>query len=116
MKTIEEYLRSKVGFEVPDSTLSSILLDRAIPEGAGAESVPVKDRELCRADLLMWGTTNPTSYAGVKEADGGWSHTEGSKTISVSDKKRWEATANSIYAKYNDDNMRPRIRIYNMPC
>lgn len=114
--TIEEYLRGKVGFEVSDSTLTSILIDRAIPEQTDVCDISVKNRELAYADLLMWGATNPTSYSGSKEADGGWSHTEGSKTISVSDKNRWASMANSIYEKYDDNNLKPRIRIFNLPC
>lgn len=112
--TVEEYLRGKVGFDVPDLTVTSILIDREIPDGIDVSELSAKQRELAYADLLMWGATNPTSYSGTNEADGSWSHAEGSKTISVSDKNRWTAMANSIYEKYGDVKFKATIKIVNL--
>lgn len=99
---IESYLRGLVGFDVPDSAITSILIYRQIDFDADVNDLTKEQKELAYADLLMWAATNPTSYTGAKDSDGGWSHTEASKTISVSDKKRFEQMANDIYIKYND--------------
>ena len=99
---IESYLRGLVGFDVTDAALTSMLLSRKIDFNADINDLTQKDLDLLYADLLMWASTNPSSYTGSKEADGGWSHTEASKTITATDKKRYEQMANDIYIKYGD--------------
>lgn len=99
---IESYLRGLVGFDVTDSALTSILLSRKIAFNADINDLTQKELDLLYADLLMWALTNPSSYTGAKQSDGGWSQTEASKTITATDKKRYEKMANDIYIKYND--------------
>lgn len=99
---IEAYLRGFVGFDVPESALTSILKYRKIDFNTDVDDLSQKQIDLAYADMLMWASTNPSSYTGSKESDGGWSRTEASKTISVTDKKRYAKSANEIYIKYND--------------
>lgn len=100
---IESYLKGLVGFDVPVLALTSILLSRKIDFNSDINDLTQKQLDLLYADLLMWGATNPSSYTGAKESDGGWSQTGESKTITTSDKKRFEEIANDIYIKYGDN-------------
>lgn len=113
--TIEEYLKGKVGFEVTDQAISTILFDRQIEIGSNPDGLTTKQKELAYADVLMWGATRPSSYIGTKESDGGWSQTQASSTLLKSDKERFEAIANDIYAKYNDPKKtKSKIKIVNL--
>lgn len=113
--SIVSYLKGKVGFDVPDATLNAILSDRGIDANTDIVELTEKQRDLLYADVLIWGATLPTTYSGVKESDGGWSHTEGSSTIQSADKKRFESIANDIYLKYNDPRKaKAKIKIINL--
>ena len=113
--TVEEYLRGKVGFEVTDEAIGTILVDRGVTVGVDVSTLISKDKELLYADILMWAATRPSSYTGSKDSDNGWSHTEASSTLLKSDKERFESIANGIYAKYNDPKRRKsKINIINL--
>lgn len=112
--SIEDYLKGLVGFDVTESVLNSIRIYREIKKGTDVAELSNKEKDLLYADLLMWASTSPTSYTGTKEADGGWSKTEANKTISVTDKKRFENLAMSIYKKYLDRKYNPSIKIVNL--
>lgn len=112
--TIEDYLCGKVGFDVSESALNSIRVFREIPKHKDVSELNLRSKELVYADLLMWAATSPTSYTGSKDSDGGWNHTEASKTISVTDKKRFEKEAKAIYKKYQDRNYSASIKIKNL--
>lgn len=112
--TIEEYLRGMVAFEVPDSTFASIRVYRGIQKGQDFNELSERIIELCYADLLLWASTSPSSITGAKESDGGWSHSEESRTLSITDKKELRAQANAIYKKYNDSRYNTSIKIVNL--
>lgn len=111
---IEDYLKGLVGIDVTESVLNSIRIYREVKKGTDVTELSTRERDLLYADLLMWASTSPTSYTGTKEADGGWSRTEANKTISVTDKKRFENLAMSIYKKYLDRKYNPSIKIVNL--
>lgn len=91
--TIIDYLRSKVDYYVGDNTLYSIVLDRGYNSSQRAEDLTFTERELLRADLLMYGVT---IYGGsIKRGD--FSRTQGK--VDVDALKR---EANEIYKKYGD--------------
>jgi len=52
--SIVSYLKGKVGFEIPDSSLDSILADRGINADTDISDLTVEQRELFYADVLMW--------------------------------------------------------------
>ena len=112
--TIEDYLLGKVGFDVEEIALNSIRIDRNVDEGEDVNDVSAKDRELLYADLMMWASTSPTSYAGKRVSDLGYSITEAGKTISVTDKKRFEKIAMEIYKNYGDPKYSSSVRIVNL--
>lgn len=113
--TVVSYIRGKVGFEITDSAIDAILLERGVDGNTDVSDLSFEEKELLYADALMWGATLPTVYSGTKESDGGWTHTEGSSTIQASDKKRFEAIAQEIYSKYNDPKkVKSKIKIVNL--
>ena len=112
--TIEDYLLGKVGFDVEEIALNSIRIDRNVDEGEDINDVSAKTRELLYADLMMWASTSPTSYSGQRVSDLGYSVTEAGKTISVTDKKRFEKIAMEIYKNYGDAKYSSSVRIVNL--
>ena len=119
--SIYNYLKGMVGFNIPDSSLISIISRRSeylktsigIDDDISDISSEVKD--LLYADVLIWGATGYSNYGSVSESDGGWSHQEGSSTINAADKKRFESIAKSIYDSYHDTlNIHPSIRIVSL--
>lgn len=111
---IEDYLRGLVGFDVTEPALNSIRIFRNVTKGCDVAELSDREKELLYADLLMWGASSPTSYTGSRESDGGWMRTEAGKTISVTDKKRFENTAKSIYKKYQDKKYSSGIKLVNL--
>ena len=100
--SVEDYLRGKVDFDIPDGALNSIFIDRGIKCGEDVAHVEKKILDLCYADILMWATTTSSTVQGARESDNGWAHQDESKTLSVNDKKRLEERALSIYRDYGD--------------
>lgn len=112
--SIEDYLKGMVGFDVPTSTINSIRINREITKGSDVAELSDKDKDLAYADLLMWASTNPSSYTGSKQSDGGWTQTEASKTLNASDKKSFRSMAMDIYKRYGDRRYTPKVRIRNL--
>lgn len=112
--TIEDYLKGLVGFDVTESALNSIRIYRGIKKGADVEELTTKEKDLAYADLLMWAVTNPSSYTGAKQSDFGWTETEASKTITVTDKKGFRKDAMDIYKRYGDRKYSSKIVIRNL--
>lgn len=79
--TINQWLRSKVDFEVPDITVISILEDNGIEDGAIASFVPLRNKDLALADLYFWIAGSSSSSSGEYESDGGWQHQKSAKTV-----------------------------------
>lgn len=100
--TIESYLRGKVGYEVPDNALLSILLDREVPIGSDVIDLAQRDKELCVADLYMWCASTPSVKNKVEDADGDWKHVEGGWQTSAYDKRELRAMAKEIYGRWDD--------------
>ena len=112
--SIEDYLKGMVGFDVPTSTINSIRINREITKGSDVAELSDKDKDLAYADLLMWASTNPSSYTGSKQSDGGWTQTEASKTLNASDKKSFRSMSMDIYKRYGDRRYTPKVRIRNL--
>lgn len=100
--TIEEYLRGKVGFEVEDSAIATILIDREIAASTGVSLLTKKQKDLCTADLYMWCASTPSVKGSVMDSDGNWKHQEGGWESSAYDKRNLREMANDIYAMYGE--------------
>lgn len=113
--SIVSYLTGKAGFDVPEITINAILADREVDATADINDLTRKTKDLLFADVLMYGTTLPTTYSGAKESDGGWTHTGETSTIQKADKERWYNAAQAIYSLYNDPKKaKSSIKIVNL--
>lgn len=99
--TIEQYLAGKVDFNLQDTTIQAILLDRGITEGTSASDVSQMQRDLACADLYMFLASSSTSSSGDYESDGGWQRQRSSKN--VYDRNGLRALARALYEKWGVD-------------
>lgn len=106
--TIEQYLRGRVAYDIPDETLRSILLDREISEGTIVSDLSddkderKKLRDLCLADVYMYCASLPSTRNNSSEADGQWKSEQGGYQRSAYDSRQLRAMANDIYDKYGE--------------
>lgn len=104
--TIEQYLRGKVGYDIPDTAIASILVDRNISAGTGVSALSTdrdtntRLRELCTADLYMYCASTPSTISSKREQDGGWTSESGGTQHSAYDARQLRAAAQAIYDKY----------------
>lgn len=112
--TIEEYLRGCVGFEVADSAIITILIDREIAPGTDVTTLEKRQKDLCRADLYMWCASTPSVTGSVEDANGVWKHKEGGTQSSAYDKRNLRQMANDIYALYGENVRKSSIKIVNL--
>lgn len=109
--TIEEYLKGKVGFEVSENAIASILVDREVESGADVQTLDKRTKDLCRADLYMWCASTPSKTGSVEEADGVWKHKSGGTESSAFDKRTLRQMANDIYGQYGENKTVTKVRI-----
>jgi len=100
--TIKDYLKGKVSLQVEDSVFASIFYDRGVTESTPVSSCSDRIKELCLADLYVCISSMPSKRGSVRDADGNWSHEEGSFELGVSDKNAFRKMANEIYSKYGE--------------
>lgn len=112
--TIEEYLHGCVGFEVADSAITTILVDRDIEPGTPVSDMEKRTKDLCKADLYMWCASTPSITGSVEDANGVWKHKEGGTQSSAYDKRNLRQMANDIYTLYGENIKGSRIRIVGM--
>lgn len=100
--TFEDYIKGAVAFSIPDLAVNNIRIKRSVTLGQDILELSKQTLELAYADALIYGAGLPKTTTGVKDADGGWSHTEGNVTISDKDKSYFRSQAFGIYAKYGE--------------
>lgn len=108
--TIEEYLKGKVGFDVSDNAIASILVDREVQPGADVSELDKRTKDLCRADLYMWCASTPSKTGSVEDADGVWKHKEGGTESSAFDKRTLRQMANDIYGMYGENRTVTKVK------
>jgi len=115
--TIEQYLRGRVAYDIPDETLRSILLDREISEGTIVSDLSddkderKKLRDLCLADVYMYCANLPSTRNNSSEADGQWKSEQGGYQRSAYDSRQLRAMANDIYDKYGEKVQGQKIKM-----
>lgn len=112
--TFENYISGKIGFEISDLALNSIRIKRNIAFAADVTTLTIRTLELAEADALMWYATSSSSYTGVKDSDGGWSHQDASYSLSSTDRSGMRSTALSLYRKWGENNGYGTIRLVNL--
>lgn len=106
--TIEDYLASKVKFNVPRKAVVAIFVDRGLD---GMMPVSSLDEEglstlrLCYADLLKWFVIGPSKVNNTSDSDNGWTHTAGGYELSEEDIAEMKAEANAIYGELEPDSV-----------
>lgn len=99
---IEDYLKGKVGFEIPDNALTTIFSDRGIEAGTLVADVDRQTLDLATADLYMYCASTPSVKGSSEDAHGGWKHKDGGWETSAYDKRYLRQAAYEIYAKYGE--------------
>lgn len=79
--TVENWLRGKVDYDVPELTIAAILEDNGINEGEYASEICQRQKDLALADLYSWVATSSTSSSGEYESDGGWQKQKSAKNV-----------------------------------
>ena len=110
--TVEEYLYGCVGFEVAESAIASILIDRGVSANSSVLELDKKTKDLCKADLYMWCASTPSKTGSVEEADGYWKHKTTGSESSAFDKRNLRAMANDIYKKYGENTTGSSIKLH----
>jgi len=101
-RTVEQYVRGIVNMDLSDEVIANILSDRQIQPDSLVSNLDLKTKMLLKADVYMACSNMPSVKVSVEDADGNWKHKEGGGQISETDKRRWTAIANSIYAQYGE--------------
>lgn len=100
---IEDYLRGKVGFDIPDNALQSIFADRKLEKGFLVGDIDKRTLDLATADLYMYCASTPSVKGSTEDAHGSWRHKDGGWESSAYDKRNLRQMANDIYAKYGEN-------------
>lgn len=101
---IKEYLRGKVGFDIPDNALNTIFADRGIVEESVVDAIDKRTLDLATADLYMYCASTPSVIGGTEDSHGSWRHKSGGWESSAYDKRNLRQMANEIYAYYGEKN------------
>lgn len=109
--TVEDYLYGCVGFDVAESAISTILVDRNVESGSSVLALDKKTRDLCKADLYMWCASTPSVMGSVEDSNGVWKHKEGGTQSSAYDKRNLRDMANAIYRLYGESVARSNMRV-----
>lgn len=110
--TVEDYLYGCVGFDVAESAIATILVDREVEPGSSVLALDKKTKDLCKADLYMWCASTPSKTGSVEEADGYWKHKTTGAESSAFDKRNLRAMANDIYKKYGENRLNSSMKIH----
>lgn len=103
--TLEDALFSKVRFNIPDDTVHTILIERALDGSMTYADANRDDVRLAYADILKWLVLGPSKMNNTSDSDNGWSHTEGGFEMSERDRAELKAEANAIYAELEPGSM-----------
>ena len=103
--TLEDALFSKVRFSIPEDTVRTILIERALDGNMAYVDANPTDVRLAYADILKWLVLGPSKMNNTSDSDNGWSHTEGGFEVSESDRAELKAEANAIYAELEPSSM-----------
>lgn len=93
--TISDYIIGSVGFDVPDTALSTIYHKRSVVGTADVSTTTQTKLDLCVADALKWAVTRDSNKR-VDDTDAGWKHSEAT-SFSAADKALWRKMADEIY-------------------
>lgn len=96
------FLTADYEFDIKSTALVKVANNRAFKLSDDSNEVSEKQRDLATADLLIIVTNTPSMIQGKTEKAGNWSETQGSRTLSITDKKDMRDRANALYAKWGE--------------
>lgn len=94
------YLTADYEFDIKNTALVKIAGIRKFKlsdDSNDPDKVTDKQKDLATADLLMIVCNTPSMIQGKSEKAGNWSETQGSRTLSITDKKEMRDRANLLY-------------------
>lgn len=103
--TVNDYLISKVKFEMPKEALKAIMVDRDLDDGIDLASCEMDSVRLAYADMLKWFVLGPSKVNNTSDSDNGWTHSGGGYDMSDEDRSELKAEANAIYKELEPDSM-----------
>ena len=103
--TLEDALFSKVRFSIPEDTVRTILIERALDGNMAYVDANPADVRLAYADILKSLVLGRSKINNTSDSDNGRSHTEGGFEMSERDRAELKAEANAIYAKLEPSSM-----------
>lgn len=106
-RTVEQYIRGVVNMDIGDEVVANILFERGVTADIPVSELDKRTRMLLKADVYAACANMPSVRVSVEDADGNWRHKESGGQITDTDKKRWAAMANAIYAQYGEKHYAP---------
>lgn len=103
--TIENYILSKVKFEVPVDALYPIFVDRGFEKSSLLTDYDMDKVRLAYADLLKWMVLGPSKVNDTSDTDNGWTHSSGGYELTPDDIKELKREANSIYRRLEPESV-----------
>ena len=97
--SIIDYLLDKVRFDVPESAIKPILIERGLDGGMLATDCDRDLLRLCYADLFKWYVIGASKVNSTSDSDNGWSHSGGGFSLDADDRKLIIKEANAIYGE-----------------
>ena len=100
-------------FKAGDDALKEII-NRKITKGEDVSELSSRTLRLAYADVLYWAGTMPSNITAAKDSDGGWSHQDEAKTLSITDKEGLRKEASNIYRQYGESKYTSTVTIINL--
>lgn len=99
---MRSFLTSDYEFDIKDSALVKTASNRQFRLSDDSNTVSERQKDLATADLLIIVCNTPSMIQGKTEKAGNWSETQGSRTLSITDKKDMRDRANMLYSKWGE--------------
>lgn len=99
--TIEDYLGGASPL-VTEDMVKMLLVDKCIEPSTNVADMEERDRDLLKADALMWCAMNPSTNGGWEEQVGNWKTKKAGNTLTNSDKAMLKRMARALYRKWEE--------------
>lgn len=97
---IVKWMKGRVGYDVPVTTLETIALERGLLDVSDFAELTDMDKDLVLADILFFLYTSPTQTASESKSHGDYTYSKGSQTLT--DKRHIYDMMMSLYKKWGD--------------
>lgn len=109
--TIEDYLGG-VSPLLNDDIVKMLLIDKGIEPNTAVADIEERDRDLLRADALLWCCTSPSTVGGNEEQVGNWKTKRAGMTLTSADRAMMKRMARRLYLKWDEPwRWQPSVRL-----